>query len=894
MALPRNQEAAQIQTRSVGEVQHGGSQRNLAGRYDAVQVDTSGLEALSNILEVSKRMAGKRAEQKMDMAYMEGARAAWRGEAVESLEGNILTKPFLTTGHADTYASIDQTARYTDLQARMPHLRTLGIDDFQKEVKKATEGLEKNHKGMSTSARLALAKSQMETEGALTKTYTAENAKYIIEQRADALNASGLAIVGSINAANHTDDIDAYGTAISSTAGWLDTLKADETLPTEIKSKMAVDMAKLLASEGHTFPLQSLTAVGAFDHLSMEDRGEVNRITKNSRDATLAEDNGAYIEHLGQLEALISNNEYVPESVLRDSLEEGVQRGLVSAAKVQSTWKAYYNSVGTARNMDAAIAGVRSGNPTMVLNAGSNIGQASKAMFKDTLEKHDLPTAIAESLNVARLHGIKEPLREAMQYLTPPISAIGNGAELSQDNAQIISAVLDTMAHDTQDNPIRTQIASELPEELREKLLSIDAFTREGLDVQQAVTKYTENQRTLAGMSPERRTAMAKAQQTAVDAEIDKMHDPNGAGAVWDTLMYPFSASAKESFRRRIDAGEATNADLLLYQQSVSGISEAADSIRRRYPLMSPKNVIDMATAELSSRAVMIDAQKWNEKGTVTYLPKGVNIESLVGQQADRSTISSTVSRLIEDRPKGADSTAVSYVDGVFQVEHWNKEGILLNEGYQEISIEDIRESIKQSRQELEDKNKERFTWNNPETYISQIDGSTQTLQISGLNGAGVDEGTMYAARKALLHFEGVRDKPYPDGGKNSFGVAINDPNYKHYPKNGSPEEIQRSFIAYTEDQAKHIVRTVAPTLGWDNLTDDQTLFLMDFGYQAGDHWATSKRVNPTYKQLAAAIKDRDYDKAVAAMANTPAYSQSQPERQRYRQKLLTRIFHNL
>ncbi|QHR65268.1 internal head protein [Escherichia phage altidsur] len=70
-----------------------------------------------------------------------------------------------------------------------------------------------------------------------------------------------------------------------------------------------------------------------------------------------------------------------------------------------------------------------------------------------------------------------------------------------------------------------------------------------------------------------------------------------------------------------------------------------------------------------------------------------------------------------------------------------------------------------------------------------------------------------------------------------------------------------------------------AAALGWSRDNDAQFQFMMQMGYQAGSSWY---RTDGAYSKLADAIRVGDQEKAVQALAATPAYKLSQDERKQY------------
>lgn len=88
------------------------------------------------------------------------------------------------------------------------------------------------------------------------------------------------------------------------------------------------------------------------------------------------------------------------------------------------------------------------------------------------------------------------------------------------------------------------------------------------------------------------------------------------------------------------------------------------------------------------------------------------------------------------------------------------------------------------------------------------------------------------ALRKFIIDFEGFREEAYQDGKYYSIGYGFNGPQYKKGDRMTRAEADKELERQLTTRENKYRNRFGSK---WDNLTDNQKIALMSYGYNTGD-----------------------------------------------------------
>lgn len=99
-----------------------------------------------------------------------------------------------------------------------------------------------------------------------------------------------------------------------------------------------------------------------------------------------------------------------------------------------------------------------------------------------------------------------------------------------------------------------------------------------------------------------------------------------------------------------------------------------------------------------------------------------------------------------------------------------------------------------------------------------------------GINSRASDYNT--ALRKFIIDFEGFREEAYQDGKYYSIGYGFNGPQYKKGDRMTRVEADRELERQLTTRENKYKSRFGSK---WNNLTDNQKIALMSYGYNTGD-----------------------------------------------------------
>lgn len=132
-------------------------------------------------------------------------------------------------------------------------------------------------------------------------------------------------------------------------------------------------------------------------------------------------------------------------------------------------------------------------------------------------------------------------------------------------------------------------------------------------------------------------------------------------------------------------------------------------------------------------------------------------------------------------------------------------------------------------------------TWKVGNTEESPYSGKVGYSKTSSTDTVNPTSDYYIRLREFIAKEEGFKSEAYPDGKYFSIGYGFNGPQYKKgdtMTKEEADEELDRQLQTREAKYKKHFGSK------WDNLTDNQRIALMSYGYNTGDMNIITGNVN--------------------------------------------------
>lgn len=878
--LPTQVQSAQIQGRSAP----------LAGTYRQPEVlpESPLRQAVSGLLNTAKGLAAQAVDSEFENAYLQGARAAAAGESVETLDADLLTRSFTKAGYLDHTKSLEQTVVNSKVMADMQKLRELEPEDFAKHLTEVTKGIFSNTKGMSKAVLKQNMEQQLSTEAALFKTYTAERAKFQIETRAAQHTARASAVGAGLAAAHSTGDVDAYSTAAGATLAWAQTALSDENLPKDVRENLvATNMANLLQRD-LVAPVQAGLDSGLFDVLPVEVRTDLYDKIRQSEGRTKVKDNTNYLQASGAWWARFENTGQGSYEELVDMLDNGAERGLVSATAYQNAVTRFGKNAPVAKNKPAIAQALATDDKTYLARNGVGESEAVKTYVQIMSEQSDATAAHFGLLALGSQHGYSAAFSTAGKFFDTTLNAFGTNKEASPQAVETMNTLVDSLIAIEQsgDRTAISNLMRGMSPENQGKLNAIVAGVGSGKSPAESAQAYTRRLEVLGGKTPTQRDALARKNIEEVNTAAQEIVSPGFISKYANGLISWASPEAKIKWQAAVDSDlygkERYTADILQ-----SALKEELEYANERDPYSSASELKRTAIQQVASRTLQID-------GTPVVMPRGYTPNSFLGtENVDNSTLAKAMSDVVPDAPDGYEPVLDFRRDGMVYVDYMNKAGVQATSRKPEGIFIDpaiIRAKVQANDAEAAAKAQSVYG-KGTEFKLKAVNGQPFQgfFNYNGVNPVGVEPELMKRALDSIAEYEGLDLKHRMDGDGNTIGVGVHY-NSEFYPdvKPGeaiTAQQAKDSFLGHAHATAKRARTKTAPALGWNTVTEPRFLFLTNFGYQAGMYWAESSK--PSFVKLKNAIKEGDVETAVQALKDTNEYKAAQKSRKAFYQSKL-------
>lgn len=887
MATLRDQRGANLNAAQQGlpSVQQAQTPFSLAGRD--TRIDTFPTESIQRVLNMASQLAGRVTERANEEEYLKGANAAASGKAVEDLDSNWLTAQFQKAGYNDQYKRMQMAKVASDISANMPQYAKMSPDEFLKVVDEKTTGLFENTDGMTLNGRKALLENQLTFSNTLIRTQAAQHGKYLVEQRAAMYNSQGNTLVTLAAQAKATGDGGAYANATAATMAWAKSILADDKLPLETRRTQVTSMMGLMLQQDLRTPVETAVNSGLFNELPAEDLAKLQGQIRESKSRTEVQDNMGLLAQKGQLDARQAVFGDVTPEQYTQTLQQMVDNKLISAGGFSSAIESFYKDYAKQAKASQLGQAYATGNQTYMLQQGASEQDGADAFIKARMKQ---PGATASSvafdlLQVGAQTGFPSAYKSAAKLIEPSLSNFGTVDEMNPDAAATVTGLIDrvTVAENQGDKTAWTKLLSGLSEENQEKMVYMREQIKAGRTIDQAGQGYIKQQQDYAGLTPAQKSQILTQRQSDVNTVVNSLEAQGFFSRTWQGLAGLFSDTQQNLFQARVASGDITAAQEM--SEVAAAYREELQAVVLKNPNVTKDGMEALASAKLANRVLRVGETTFSP-GSVLIAPRGQTVQSMLGLPADVAPdrIGRAIAALDQTKaPEGFESSYSFMPDGSLNVQFFNKQGDVSPNSVR-ILPQVVQERIREDDRAAATANNE--VYGDGKLFVDKT--SNVGIRVNGVNTAGVDEQRMLVARGKLIDFEGIRSTTYRDStGVQTNGIGISDrsPYFAEGQASGmkggtewSPRTIHDTFVAHTNMVARQMPGTAA-ALGWSRDNDAQFQFMMQMGYQAGSSWY---RTEGAYSKLADAIRVGDREKAVQALAATPAYKLSQDERKQY------------
>lgn len=851
---------------------------------------------LTKVLGDAGRTFQQLGELEMQNAYLEGQASVGVVESEAELEGNIITRNWKIAGFRDTTGKLNLANADAQFQIDLKRLREAPPEEMEQYLTQRRSQLLADMSGMSREARATQASQLLLSDKAAISKYTAERAKFIIEQKSQAVATqwqvvnSGLqqaqvqVATGAMTQQAYTDQVrNAAGTLVTSIAldnGLPDDVKR-ELITGNLQNSLASDSVELYEylqanqvpdGQGGSMNLisvldnkQQLTLANAYRE-SMQRTSDIRNIARSEQLAqvTAQIDAGTYGGSFNDLTALLR------PMVVNRTLGGTAYQGILNN---------YLDKQAKGEQASAAAGMVMRGDIVGLYNAGYTREQGIKAVQGVLAKQQATPEQYLSTwLNVG-MNGEEKGFEQAGEMLGITMRQIAQSKDgtILPQHREMFRTVNAAIARAEQQglSNTRSRLLGGMPED--DRMFAEQVLRRiDGQGLDGAVESAKALQAQDSKLAPAARAALAQATNADIVKRVNQIDSVGLVGSVWQGFKGMFSAEASAdsvlrptSTMSSRDGWFTDSPAVRMYTERVRQevLQEASDAAVLR-PSASADEVISNAKANVAARTIE------TRHGPVV-MPRGTDLQTVFGvAPGNQAGIGKAIDGMLVNTV--ADSRwFVSFQQGRMFAQEYDKNGTAVGQGQffdpKAVSAriaDDTTKELKQAGRVFGEGRK--------------VKAGSLSVQYNGENTAGAPYSWMYGFRDNLVAHEGIRDEPYDDlSGKavdgkrvKTVGVGVSSHN-SFYPKVGpdgkvSTEDIQSSFLSASNEAAQAGYR-LAKQAGLNNEAAFQ--LFAELAYQSGPAFATQgNKTGDRYRELVEAMQAGDVEKAKAAFKGTAAW----------------------
>ena len=852
---------------------------------------------LEHLGGTTANMLNKMADIEFSNLYLEGQEKAGVIESEEELQGNPLTRDWQVAGYRDTMGKLALADTEAQFAVDVKKLREKGPDGIQAYLTERREKLLPALGSMSREARSAAAGQLLLQDRAATKKWTTEHAKFIIEQKSQAVHAqwnTSLRTLGDAQIKKQLGELQDkdYNEQLRSTVGTMvQSVWMDSSLPQDVKQQLtfemlhnalsndSVDLYDFVAS--NAIPDGSGGASTLMSRLTGEQQGKVADAYREAQARTRDVRNMAVAEQVANLEAQIDNDAY--KGTYKDLLgmlnPMLVSKGITGVRRQEIINKFLGKQL--KGEQDSALAELyMRGDLNGIFSAGKEQADGLKALDAMLTRRKASPEQRLNAYLQSGLNGMDGGFKKAGEVLGTALRQIRSpdGKVLPQHLATvrtINNAV--RKAEERGQTGIRVALLSGLSEGDRMFAERVFAQVDGGASYDEAVLKATDTEAKEAQLTPAVKAAQTQQVAKAVTAEIAALAPRGVLSSTWTWAKSIFSSDAASDLKLRPwssiggrDGWIGDGPTVQFYTQRVrEELANEANHVLLQSPGASADQVISVAKANVAARTIS------TRFGPLT-MPRNVKIEDAFGvSKGNTAAIGPALNAMLKETKEDA-NWQLAFVNGRLFAQEVDRTGQRVGTGTY-LNPKDIGKKIKQMTDAEQAKANDVFGSGR------SVQHGGVTVQFNGLNTAGVPATWMLGLRNNLVSHEGIRDKPYRDlsGAKDKngnpimtvgVGLSSHNRNYPVVQPNGSVkmEDIASSFLNASNDAA---VAGIGAARGL-GLNDQHTFMLMsELAYQSGTAFMSQKnKTGDRYREFAAAMHTGNVMAAQEAFKRTAAW----------------------
>ena len=849
-------------------------------------------------------MLNKMADIEFSNLYLEGQAKAGVIESEEELQGNPLTRDWQVAGYRDTMGKLALADTEAQFAVDIAKLREKGPEEIQAYLATRRAKLMPALGSMSREARAAAAGQLLLQDRAATKTWTTEHAKFIIEQKSQAVHTqwnTSLRTLGNAQIKKQLGELQDkdYNEQLRSTVGTMvQSVWMDASLPQGVKQQLtfemlqnaltndSVDLYDFVAS--NEIPDGAGGASTLMSRLTGEQQGKVANSYREAQSRTRDARNMAVAAQVANLEAQIDNDAYTGTyEDLTSMLDPMLVSKGITGERRQGIINKFLDKQYKGEQNSALAELYLRGDLNGIFSAGKEQADGLKALDAMLTRRKASPEQRLQAYLQSGLNGMDGGFKKAGEVLGAALRQVRSpdGTVLPQHLATvrtINNAV--RQAEERGQTGIRVALLSGLAEGDRMFAERVFAQVDGGASYDEAVLKATDTEAKEAQLTPAVKAAQTQQVAKAVTAEIAALEPRGVLSSTWTWAKSIFSSNAASDLRLRPwssvgdrDGWFSDGPTVQFYTQRVrEELANEANHVLLQSPGASADQVISVAKANVAARTIS------TRFGPLT-MPRNLKLEDAFGVgRGNQAAIGPALDAMLKETKEDA-NWQLAFVNGRLFAQEVDRTGQRVGTGTY-LNPKDIGKKIKQ----MTDSEQEKANTVFGSGRRVQKDGVT--VQFNGVNTAGVPATWMMGFRDNLVNHEGIRAKPYQDqsGAKDTkgnpimtvgVGVSSHNPRYPKVQPDGSVrvEDIRRSFLDASNDAAI-VGSKVARDLG----RHDQPTFLLmsELAYQSGlTFMSQQNKTGERYREFANVLKTGNVEAAQEAFKRTAAwYYSADPE----------------
>lgn len=842
-------------------------------------------------------MLNKMADIEFSNLYLEGQAKAGVIESEEELQGNPLTRDWQVAGYRDTMGKLALADTEAQFAVDIAKLREKGPEEIQAYLATRREKLMPALGSMSREARAAAAGQLLLQDRAATKTWTTEHAKFIIEQKSQAVHTqwnTSLRTLGNAQIKKQLGELQDkdYNEQLRSTVGTMvQSVWMDGSLPQGVKQQLtfemlqnalsndSVDLYDFVASNGIPDGAGGVSTL--MSRLTGEQQGKVANAYREAQSRTRDARNMAVAAQVANLEAQIDNDAYTGTyEDLTGMLDPMLVSKGITGERRQGIINKYLDKQYKGEQNSALAELYLRGDLNGIFSAGKEQTDGLKALDAMLTRRKASPEQRLNAYLQSGLNGMDGGFKKAGEVLGTALRQVRSpdGTVLPQHLATvrtINNAV--RQAEERGQTGIRVALLSGLAEGDRMFAERVFAQVDGGASYDEAVLKATDTEAKEAQLTPAVKAAQTQQVAKAVTAEIAALESRGVLSSTWTWAKSIFSSDAASDLQLRPWSGVgdrdgwfSDGPTVQFYTQRVrEELSNEANHVLLQSPGASADQVISVAKANVAARTIS------TRFGPLT-MPRNVKLEDAFGVgKGNQAAIGPALDAMLKETKEDA-NWQLAFVNGRLFAQEVDRTGQRVGTGTY-LNPKDVSTKIKQ----MTDSEQEKA--NNVFGSGRRVQQGDVTIQFNGLNTAGVPATWMMGYRDNLVNHEGIRATPYQDlsGAKDTkgnpimtvgVGVSSHNPRYPKVQPDGSVkvEDIRRSFVEASNDAAIAGSK-VARDLGRH---DQPTFMLMsELAYQSGTAFMSQQnKTGERYREFANALKSGNVEAAQEAFKRTAAW----------------------